>query len=80
MPVKHDLYADLHLSREDVMARGKRDERLQQLLHEYQQADDEVIKAEKGPAGGIGDEELRKLKEHRLLVKDRIAARLEAAD
>ncbi|GAB7532123.1 hypothetical protein PS3A_45380 [Pseudomonas sp. 3A(2025)] len=80
MPVKHDLFADLHLSKEDILARGKSDERLQHLLNQYQQADLNVVEAEKGLAGGIGDDELKKLKEHRLLIKDRIASRLEAAD
>ncbi|WNW11050.1 DUF465 domain-containing protein [Pseudomonas sp. DTU_2021_1001937_2_SI_NGA_ILE_001] len=76
MPVKHDLFADLHLSKEEVLAHGRSDTRLQQLLDDYQQADSEVLEAEKGVAGGIGDEALKKLKEHRLLVKDRIVERL----
>lgn len=80
MPVKHDLFADLHLSKDDILARGKSDERLQHLLNEYQQADLNVVDAEKGLAGGIGDDDLKKLKEHRLLIKDRIASRLEAGD
>ncbi|WP_456362292.1 DUF465 domain-containing protein [Pseudomonas syringae] len=68
------------MSKEDVLARGRSDEQLQHLLHKYQQADQEVIEAEKGLAGGIGDQDLRKLKAHRLLLKDRITARLEATD
>lgn len=77
MPVKHDLFADLNLDKEAVLERGKSDERLQQLLDEYRHADLQVVEAEKGVAGGIGDDELKKLKEHRLLVKDRIVQRLE---
>lgn len=76
MPVKHDLFADLSLTRDEVAERGRRDARLQQLLNDYESADVEVLNAEKGSAGGIGDDALRKLKEKRLLVKDRIVQRL----
>ena len=76
MPVKHDLFADLSLTRDEVAERGRRDARLQQLLNDYDSADVEVLNAEKGSAGGIGDDALRKLKEKRLLVKDRIVQRL----
>ncbi|MBA1228318.1 DUF465 domain-containing protein [Pseudomonas viridiflava] len=76
MPVKHDLFADLNLTRDEVVERSRKDARLQQLLSDYDSADVEVLAAEKGPAGGIGDDELRKLKEKRLLVKDRIVQRL----
>ncbi|WP_122735760.1 hypothetical protein, partial [Pseudomonas viridiflava] len=71
MPVKHDLFADLSLTRDEVAERGRRDARLQQLLNDYESADVEVLNAEKGSAGGIGDDALRTLKEKRLLVKDR---------
>ncbi|WP_122740404.1 DUF465 domain-containing protein [Pseudomonas viridiflava] len=76
MPVKHDLFADLSLTRDEVAERGRHDARLQQLLNDYDSADVEVLNAEKGSAGGIGDDALRKLKEKRLLVKDRIVQRL----
>lgn len=76
MPVKHDLFADLSLTRDEVAERGRQDARLQQLLDDYDSADVEVLNAEKGSAGGIGDDALRKLKEKRLLVKDRIVQRL----
>ncbi|MBP0940863.1 DUF465 domain-containing protein [Pseudomonas alliivorans] len=76
MPVKHDLFADLSLTRDEVAERGRRDARLQQLLNDYESADVEVLNAEKGSAGGIGDDALKKLKEKRLLVKDRIVQRL----
>ncbi|KTC16044.1 MULTISPECIES: DUF465 domain-containing protein [Pseudomonas] len=76
MPVKHDLFADLSLTRDEVAERGRRDARLQQLLNDYESADVEVLNAEKGSAGGIGDDALRTLKEKRLLVKDRIVQRL----
>lgn len=76
MPVKHDLFADLSLTRDELAERGRRDARLQQLLNDYESADVEVLNAEKGSAGGIGDDALRTLKEKRLLVKDRIVQRL----
>ncbi|MBI6853972.1 DUF465 domain-containing protein [Pseudomonas cichorii] len=72
MPVKHDLFADLQLTREEVVQRSKGDAKLQQLLADYDDADTRVIDAEKGLAGGIADDELKKLKERRLLVKDKI--------
>lgn len=72
MPVKHDLFADLQLTREEVVLRSKSDAKLQHLLADYDDTDTQVIDAEKGLAGGIGDDELKKLKEKRLLVKDRI--------
>ncbi|GFM81690.1 hypothetical protein PSCICN_23820 [Pseudomonas cichorii] len=72
MPVKHDLFADLQLTREEVVQRSKSDAKLQQLLADYDDTDTQVIHAEKGLAGGIGDDELKKLKERRLQVKDQI--------
>ncbi|RMQ50139.1 hypothetical protein ALQ04_02313 [Pseudomonas cichorii] len=72
MPVKHDLFADLKLTREEVVQRSRSDARLQQLLTDYDDTDTQVLDAEKGLAGGIADDELKKLKERRLLVKDRI--------
>lgn len=76
MPVKHDLYADLNLTREQVSERSKADHRLNQLLAEYGQIDADVLDAESGSAG-IDDDELRKLKEKRLLIKDKIVQRIE---
>ncbi|MEE4099768.1 DUF465 domain-containing protein [Pseudomonas viridiflava] len=64
------------MTRDEVAERGRQDARLQQLLNDYDSADVEVLNAEKGSAGGIGDDALRKLKEKRLLVKDRIVQRL----
>ncbi|MFJ4143638.1 DUF465 domain-containing protein [Pseudomonas sp. NPDC089734] len=72
MPVKHDLFADLKLTREEVVERSRSDAKLHQLLSDYEAADTQVLDAEKGVAGGIGDDDLKKLKEKRLLVKDRI--------
>ena len=73
MPVKHDLYQDLGLSKEDVHKRRAQDNRLDSLLTQYDDADDEVLKAEKASAS---DEDVEKLKKKRLLVKDEIVGRL----
>ncbi|MBT1260018.1 DUF465 domain-containing protein [Pseudomonas pergaminensis] len=74
MPVKHDLYQDLGLSKEVVHERRANDKRLDSLLTQYDDADKEVLKAESASAG---DEEVEKLKKKRLLIKDEIVAKLE---
>ena len=73
MPVKHDLYQDLGLSKEDVHKRRAQDNRLDSLLTQYDDADAKVLKAEKASAS---DEDVEKLKKKRLLVKDEIVGRL----
>ncbi|MEX5552972.1 DUF465 domain-containing protein [Pseudomonas pergaminensis] len=73
MPVKHDLYQDLGLSKEVVHERRANDKRLDSLLTQYDDADKEVLKAESASAG---DEEVEKLKKKRLLIKDEIVAKL----
>lgn len=80
MPVKHDLYADLKLSREQVNERRNADKKLNHLLDDYARIDSEVLAAESGPAGGIGDEELKKLKEKRLAIKDSIVQRVKVSE
>ncbi|KRP63463.1 DUF465 domain-containing protein [Pseudomonas orientalis] len=73
MPVKHDLYQDLGLSKEVVHERRAGDKRLDSLLTQYDVADGEVLKAESASAS---DEEVEKLKKKRLLIKDEIVAKL----
>ena len=73
MPVKHDLYQDLGLSKEVVHERRAGDKRLDSLLTQYDDADKEVLKAESASAS---DEDLEKLKKKRLLIKDDIVAKL----
>ncbi|MFC6299211.1 DUF465 domain-containing protein [Pseudomonas sp. CCM 7893] len=70
MPVKHDLYQDLGLSKEVVDGRRAENPHLNALLDKYKTVDELVLSAEKA-AGS--DDELKKLKEKRLLVKDEIA-------
>jgi uncharacterized protein YdcH (DUF465 family) len=73
MPVKHDLYQDLGMSKEAVHERRASDKRLDSLLTQYDAADGEVLKAESASAN---DEEVEKLKKKRLLIKDEIVAKL----
>lgn len=80
MPVKHDLYKDLGLTKEQVAERSKTDKKLNQLLTDYGQIDTGVLDAEAGSAGNVSDGELKKLKEKRLLIKDKIVQRLTSAD
>ncbi len=73
MPVKHDLYQDLGLSKEEVHKHRASDKRLDSLFAHYDAADAEVLGAEKASAS---DQDVEKLKKKRLLLKDKIAALL----
>ncbi|WP_300626707.1 DUF465 domain-containing protein [Pseudomonas sp.] len=73
MPVKHDLYQDLGLSKEVVHERRAGDHRLDSLLTQYDAADAQVLKAESASAS---DEDVEKLKKKRLSLKDEIVERL----
>jgi uncharacterized protein YdcH (DUF465 family) len=76
MPVKHDLYKDLGLTKEQVAERTQNDGKLNKLLSDYRQIDTGVLDAESGSAGNVSDDELKKLKEERLKIKDKIVQRL----
>lgn len=69
MPVKHDLYQDLGLSKEEVDGRRAKNPHLNALFEKYNTVDDQVVSAEKASGS---DEALKKLKDKRLLVKDEI--------
>ncbi|MNV41412.1 hypothetical protein D3C71_1330470 [compost metagenome] len=73
MPVPHDLYQDLKRSKEEVQQKRTKDPLLDSLLNKYSQADAEVVKAEEAKSN---DDTVRKLKETRLLVKDKIVKQL----
>ncbi|KTC46147.1 hypothetical protein AO262_06035 [Pseudomonas fluorescens ABAC62] len=75
MPVKHDLYQDLGLSKEAVHQRRASDKRLDSLLTQYDAADSEVLEAESRKAD---DRDVEVLKKKRLSLKDEIAERLNA--
>ncbi len=79
MPVKHDLYKDLGVTREQVAERSKEDPKLNQLLVGYNEIDAEVLAAESGASGSVSDEQLQKLKAKRLKTKDLITEHLKLA-
>ncbi|WP_223545091.1 DUF465 domain-containing protein [Pseudomonas sp. A-B-19] len=73
MPVPHDLYQDLKRSKEEIQQKRTKDPLLDSLLNKYSQADAEVVKAEEAKSS---DDTVRKLKEVRLKVKDKIVKQL----
>ena len=73
MPVPHDLYQDLKCSKEDIQQKRTKDPLLDSLLNKYSLADAEVVKAEEAKSN---DDTVRKLKEVRLQVKDKIVRQL----
>ncbi|PTR24260.1 MULTISPECIES: DUF465 domain-containing protein [unclassified Pseudomonas] len=73
MPVPHDLYQDLKRSKEEIQQKRTKDPLLDSLLNKYSQADAEVVKAEEAKSN---DDTVRKLKEVRLQVKDKIVRQL----
>ena len=73
MPVPHDLYQDLKCSKEDIQQKRTKDPLLDSLLNKYSLADAEVVKAEEAKSN---DDTVRKLKEMRLQVKDKIVRQL----
>ncbi|SDU98068.1 DUF465 domain-containing protein [Pseudomonas mucidolens] len=75
MPVKHDLYQDLGLNKDDVQQRRMSNSRLDVLLTQYDAADKEVVDAESASAN---DDDVEKLKKKRLLIKDKIVDQLGA--
>jgi len=80
MPVSHDLYQDLQYPREIVQQRRQQDAKLDRLLDEYMDIDNQVLAAESISAGNFVDEDLRHLKERRLAVKYMIESQLERKD
>lgn len=77
MPVSHDLYQDLHYPREIVQQRRQLDQKLDRLLDEYTDIDNQILAAEAISAGIASDDDLRRLKERRLSVKYMIERQLE---
>ncbi|MBV6288446.1 YdcH family protein [Pseudomonas aegrilactucae] len=76
MPVKHDLLADLNLTKEAFEAKKKSDSRLSQLHKEYEAIDARVLEAEKG---GASDDQVTHLRKERLRIKDKIVQHLQPA-
>ena len=77
MPVTHDLYQDLRCTKEEIQQKRTKDPLLDSLLNKYSQADAEVVKAETAQSDALSDDELKKLKEKRVLVKNKIVERLQ---
>ncbi|PWB34683.1 hypothetical protein DCO48_05950 [Pseudomonas sp. SDI] len=73
MPVKHDLFADLHVSKEVFEKKKEADPRLSQLYDKYLAKDSEVLKAEDSAAA---DEVVNRLRVERLKLKDDISDHL----
>jgi uncharacterized protein YdcH (DUF465 family) len=71
MPVKHDLYADLNITKDELSKHRSRDPKLNKLVFDYEALDADIVKAE-GASGELPDDELKTLKEKRLLAKDKI--------
>jgi uncharacterized protein len=76
MPVKHDLYADLSITKDELTKRRSQDAKLDHLVGQYNAIDADIVKAEAGSSGDVSDDQLRKLKEKRLLAKDKIVQQL----
>ncbi|MFL6536042.1 MAG: YdcH family protein [Pseudomonas sp.] len=76
MPASHDLYQDLNCSKETVQQRRQQDPELDRLLDEYTDVDNQVLAAESISAGNVEGDDIRKLKEQRLSIKDKIARQL----
>lgn len=76
MPVKHDLYADLSHTRDEVQKLRASDPHLHALLDKYSTIDTQVLDAE---AAIEADDKLTRLKTERLSIKDKIRDRLNGA-
>ncbi|MGW8461278.1 MULTISPECIES: YdcH family protein [Pseudomonas] len=79
MPVPHDLFQDLKVSKEEIQQKRTKDPLLDSLINKYSQADAEVVKAETASSDAPSDDVLKKLKEKRLQVKDKIVQQLQAS-
>ena len=77
MPVIHDLLQDLKISKEDIQQKRTKDPLLDSLINKYLQADAEVLKAESAQSDAPSDDALKKLKEKRVQVKQKIVDRLQ---
>ena len=79
MPVPHDLFQDLSCTKEEIQQKRTKDPLLDSLINKYSQADAEVVKAETASSDAPSDDVLKKLKEKRLQVKDKIVQQLQAS-
>ncbi|MHC8407585.1 hypothetical protein [Pseudomonas sp. TMB3-21] len=77
MPVTHDLYQDLQLSKEEIQQKRTKDPLLDSLINKYSLADADVVKAESAQSDAPSDDALKKLKEKRLQFKNKIVDQLQ---
>lgn len=73
MPVKHDLYQDLNISKDAAAKLEGQNGHFLGLVNKYKAADDAVVEAEARNAIGVSDDILLDLKARRLKIKDQIA-------
>ncbi|MBK5529807.1 DUF465 domain-containing protein [Pseudomonas sp. TH06] len=78
MPVPHDLLQDLKIAKDEIQLKRSKDPLLDSLINKYSEADAEVVKAETAQSDAPSDDVLKKLKEKRLQVKDKIVEQLQA--
>ncbi|WP_339450309.1 YdcH family protein [Pseudomonas sp. EA_5y_Pfl2_R50] len=78
MPATHDLLQDLKLTKEEIQQKRAADPHLDALITKYSQADADVVNAETATSDAPSDDTLKKLKEKRLQVKDKIVEQLQA--
>ncbi|MED7666140.1 DUF465 domain-containing protein [Pseudomonas moraviensis subsp. stanleyae] len=76
MPVSHDLYQDLGCRKEEIEQKRSEDPKLDSLLNKYFDVDKAVVEAENAQSDAPTDDELKKLKEKRVIVKEQIVAQL----
>ncbi|MFG6203215.1 hypothetical protein [Pseudomonas retamae] len=76
MPVSHDLYQDLGCKKEEIEQKRSEDPKLDSLLNKYFDVDKAVVEAEKAQSDAPTDDELKKLKEKRVIVKEQIVSQL----
>ena len=76
MPVSHDLYQDLGCKKEEIEQKRSEDPKLNSLLNKYFDVDKAVVEAENAKSDAPTDDDLKKLKEKRVIVKEQIVAQL----
>lgn len=77
MVISHDLCQDLGISPEELKKRRAEDPKLDHWLVEYENVDKRTVNAEVTNSVIVSDEELRALKEERLVIKDKIMQQLQ---
>ncbi|WP_085585766.1 MULTISPECIES: DUF465 domain-containing protein [unclassified Pseudomonas] len=77
MPVKHDLLEDLKITKDAFQKLRTQRPHLDSLANQYQDMDDVVVKAENATSDAPSDDALKKLKEKRLQIKDKIVQELQ---